>query len=125
VAWFILKCTLEYPHKLAGQKRLLPFFVLKDRRFMESFFKAQDFKGALLRTQLEKLGLGENPQPQLAGLKIEEATLEADLNQTTPDWHSHRCENDSRATIKPAGVGATGRSPLQTVSAGVYECSVV
>src|SRR5437867_3185389 len=59
VAWFILKCTLEYPQKLVGQKRLLPPFVLKDRDFMESFFKAQGFKGALLRTQLEKLGLGE------------------------------------------------------------------
>ncbi len=82
VAWFILKCTLEYSQKLAGQKRLLPPFVLKDRDFMESFFKAQGFKGALLRTQLEKLGLGETPQPQLAGLKIEEATLEADLA-----WH--------------------------------------
>lgn len=82
VAWFILKCTLEYPQKLAGQKRLLPSFVLKDRNFMESFFKAQGFKGALLRTQLEKLGFGENPQPQLTGLKIEEATLEADLA-----WH--------------------------------------
>ncbi|MGE0825937.1 MAG: DUF559 domain-containing protein [Candidatus Binatia bacterium] len=82
VAWFILKCTLEYPQKLADQKRLLPSFVLKNRDFMESFFKAQGFKGALLRTQLEKLGLGENPQPQLTGLKIEEATLEADLA-----WH--------------------------------------
>src|SRR5712692_9925824 len=84
VAWFILKCTLEYPQKLAGQKRLLPPFVLKDRDFMEAFFKAQGFKGALLRTQLEKLGLGETPQPQLAGLKIEEATLEAELA-----WYVH------------------------------------
>src|SRR5438046_3268090 len=49
---------------------------------MESFFKAQGFKGALLRTQLEKLGLGEDSQPQLTSLKIEEATLEADLA-----WH--------------------------------------
>src|SRR5712691_10540142 len=86
VAWFILKCTLEYPQKLAGQKRLLPPFILKDRDFMESFFKAQGFKGALLRTQLEKLGLGETPQPQLAGLKIEEATLEADLAWYVRAW---------------------------------------
>src|SRR6267143_573189 len=48
VAWFILKCTLEYPQKLAGQKRPLPSFVLKDREFMESFFKAQGFTGARL-----------------------------------------------------------------------------
>ena len=29
VAWFILKCTLEYPQKLAGQKRPLPSFILQ------------------------------------------------------------------------------------------------
>jgi adenine-specific DNA methylase len=39
VAWFILKCTLEYPQKLTGQKRPLPAFVLKDCEFMEEFFK--------------------------------------------------------------------------------------
>ena len=55
VAWFILKCTLEYPQKLAGQKRPLPDFVLRDREFMEAFFKAQGLKGATLRTQLERL----------------------------------------------------------------------
>src|SRR5712691_4274360 len=59
VAWFILKCTLEYPQKLAGQKRPLPDFVLHDREFMEAFFKAQGLKGATLRTQLERLGLDE------------------------------------------------------------------
>ena len=31
VAWFILKCTLEYPQKLAGQKRPLPDFILHNR----------------------------------------------------------------------------------------------
>nr|MBF6571729.1 DUF1156 domain-containing protein [Candidatus Binataceae bacterium] len=46
VAWFVLKCTLEYPQKLAGQKHPLPEFVLHDRDFMESFLKAQGFKGA-------------------------------------------------------------------------------
>jgi putative DNA methylase len=65
VAWFILKCTLEYPQKLAGQKRPLPDFVLKDREFMESFLKAQGLKGAALRTQLEHLGLGEENAPSL------------------------------------------------------------
>src|ERR1700683_774029 len=63
VAWFILKCTLEYPQKLAGQKRPLPDFVLRDRDFMESFLKAQGFKGATLRTQLERIGLGEKNDP--------------------------------------------------------------
>ena len=58
VAWFILKCTLEYPQKLAGQKRPLPEFILRNREFMEDFFKAQGIKGAALRKQLEKLGFG-------------------------------------------------------------------
>lgn len=39
VAWFILKCTLEYPQKLAGKTRPLPDFVLEDRGLMEDFFK--------------------------------------------------------------------------------------
>ena len=96
VAWFILKCTLEYPQKLAGQKRPLPEFVLHDRDFMESFLKAQGFKGATLRTQLERIGLGEEGGPSQgsssAALKKEaqkafqlgnDATLfEADLA-----WH--------------------------------------
>jgi len=39
VAWFILKCTLEYPQKLAGQTRPLPDFILHDDAFMADFFK--------------------------------------------------------------------------------------
>jgi adenine-specific DNA methylase len=40
VAWFILKCTLEYPQKLAGKTHPLPDFVLEDEDFMEAFYKA-------------------------------------------------------------------------------------
>jgi putative DNA methylase len=82
VAWFILKCTLEYPQKLAGQKRPLPEFVLRDRDFMEAFFKAQGCEGTLLRTQLEKLGLGENPEPLLAGITPDSLHLDAGFA-----WH--------------------------------------
>ncbi|MBP9024747.1 MAG: DUF1156 domain-containing protein [Phycisphaerae bacterium] len=39
VAWFILKCTLEYPQKLAGQTRPLPGFILHNDAFMAEFFK--------------------------------------------------------------------------------------
>ena len=56
VAWFILKCTLEYPQKLAGQTRPLPGFALQDREFMEAFLKAKGFKGARLRSRMERLG---------------------------------------------------------------------
>jgi adenine-specific DNA methylase len=57
VAWFVLKCTLEYPHKLLGQKRPLPDFILRDREFMESFLKeVKGLKGVKLRKTLEALG---------------------------------------------------------------------
>jgi putative DNA methylase len=82
VAWFILKCTLEYPQKLAGQKKPLPDFILKDRDFMEAFFKAQGLKGATLRTQLEKLGLDQSKAPLQNNFLDAEPILEADLA-----WH--------------------------------------
>jgi adenine-specific DNA methylase len=82
VAWFILKCTLEYPQKLAGQKRRLPDFALRDRELMEGFFRAQGLKGALLRTRLEGLGLAEDREPQLTGIAAGDPLLEADLA-----WH--------------------------------------
>ena len=37
VAWFLLKCTLEYPQKLAGQVRPLPKFAVESSEFMEGF----------------------------------------------------------------------------------------
>lgn len=40
VAWFILKCTLEYPQKLAGKTHPLPDFILDDEEFMTTFYKA-------------------------------------------------------------------------------------
>ena len=82
VAWFILKCTLEYPQKLAGQKRPLPAFVLRDHDFMESFFQAQGLKGRALTTRLEELGLGEGREPSLPGMELPNISLEADLA-----WH--------------------------------------
>ena len=81
VAWFILKCTLEYPQKLAGQKRPLPDFVLADREFMEAFLEAQGLKGAALRTQLDRLGTGE-AQQVMPGVGAQGVPLEADLA-----WH--------------------------------------
>ena len=85
VAWFILKCTLEYPQKLAGQTRPLPEFALRDGEFMESFFKAKGFKGASLRTMLERLGHGEG-ETQLSYLSQEDPIFEADLAWQVRAW---------------------------------------
>jgi adenine-specific DNA methylase len=60
VAWFILKCTLEYPQKLAGNTYPLPSFILKNREFMESFLRrAQGMSKAEIAKQLKNLGLGD------------------------------------------------------------------
>jgi len=69
VAWFILKCTLEYPQKLAGQVRPLPKFALESSEFMEMFLKGS---GKLGKKQVEKelaqyqQGLFPPPEADLA-----------------------------------------------------------
>ena len=60
VAWFILKCTLDYPRRLVGETLPLPDFARADSDFMEAFLKAKGFKGKTLARQLAALGLGEN-----------------------------------------------------------------
>lgn len=82
VAWLILKCTLEYPQRLAGKTRPLPEFIRADRSFMEAFLQSKGLKGAALRTQIEKLGLGESAERSLEGLFPDEDLFEADLS-----WH--------------------------------------
>ncbi|MCX8053384.1 MAG: DUF1156 domain-containing protein, partial [Armatimonadetes bacterium] len=86
VAWFILKCTLEYPQKLAGKKMPLPEFVLKDREFMEAFFKAQGFSGASLDSQLAKLGLDGKDKAHPELMPVEDFLLEADLAWQVRAW---------------------------------------
>jgi putative DNA methylase len=69
VAWFILKCTLEYPQKLAGQVRPLPKFAVESGEFMEAFLKGI---GKLTKKQAEKelakyqRGLFPPPEADLA-----------------------------------------------------------
>ena len=69
VAWFVLKCTLEYPQKLAGQVRPLPKFALESEEFMEAYLKGT---GKLSKTQAVKelvkyqRGLFPPPEADLA-----------------------------------------------------------
>jgi adenine-specific DNA methylase len=83
VAWFLLKCTLEYPQRLAGQTRPLPDFALNDRAFMADFFqKARGLTDASTRERLKRLGLGEEGATEaLPGMEAE-VDVEADL-----EWH--------------------------------------
>lgn len=95
VAWFILKCTLEYPQKLAGQTRPLPEFILSNDEFMTNFFKKAmgysktEIRAALktLHTQLKKKAKWDDQRkPQQTFDYVNEGKqageLEADLA-----WH--------------------------------------
>ena len=82
VAWFILKCTLEYPQRLAGKTRPLPTFAIEDRDFMEAFLKAKGLKGARLKTALQRFGHGDGGGVQMDALPQDDPLTEADLA-----WH--------------------------------------
>ncbi|MEW6167943.1 MAG: DUF1156 domain-containing protein [Pseudomonadota bacterium] len=69
VAWFVLKCTLEYPQKLAGQTRPLPPFSLRDTAFMADYFKAKGLTQAEIKRHLRTLA---NEQAVLPVAKHEE-----------------------------------------------------
>ena len=81
VACFILKCTLEYPQKLAGQTHPLPAFILSNREFMEAFLKAKRLSKAQIQRRLEQLGHLDE-QMSLAKLQLAEGDLQADVA-----WH--------------------------------------
>ena len=93
VAWFILKCTLEYPQKLAGQTRPLPDFVLHDDEFMREYFaKAKGYgKRELtaamnaLHERLEKNSAQPTDDAQ-GGLPFPEGTADDDF-QADLAWH--------------------------------------
>ncbi len=86
VAWFLLKCTLEFPQKFARRKRILPEFALKDRDFMEAFLKSKGFKNVALRRQLTKLGFGEDGRETEPPLIEHSLLLEADLAWQVRAW---------------------------------------
>ncbi|HET8911647.1 MAG TPA: hypothetical protein VFN23_09310, partial [Ktedonobacteraceae bacterium] len=87
VAWFLLKCTLEYPQRLAGQQPPLPAFALRSREFMHSYFKGKGLKETAIQQQLAQLGLNnvesDGPtQSQLIDVRMQDVSLNADLA-----WH--------------------------------------
>jgi adenine-specific DNA methylase len=55
VAWFVLKCTLEYPQKLAGQVLTLPSIAQNDREFMAAYLKAKGLARAEIESHLQAL----------------------------------------------------------------------
>ena len=85
VAWFVLRCTLHYPHGVAGQARALPEFAWREREFAEAFLKARGITGKVaLREELARLGHRDGKPVQVASLLADEETpvSSADLA-----WH--------------------------------------
>jgi len=83
VAWFILKCTLEYPQKLAGQTRPLPQFILHNDAFMAEFFKkAKGYSEAEVTAALKRLHESLNKKTTDSG-KGEQGRLLFELAEGT------------------------------------------
>lgn len=85
VAWFILKCTLEYPQKLAGKTWPLPEFILSHEDFMREFLKkAKGYEKKEVSGLLERLGtkLKKGETRPLQFSENETTNTEADLS-----WH--------------------------------------
>ena len=86
VAWFILKCTLDYPRRLAGETRPLPDFALRDGDFMAAFLKGKGLKGRTLQRELEELGFGDDREPAEPRLIQLGPLLQADLAWQVRAW---------------------------------------
>src|SRR5438105_5412848 len=80
VAWFILKCTVEYPQRLAGQRRPLPAFALESEKFMARF-RAQA-GGVTGPRRATKASASSRPAGQSALFAGAPEDIEADLA-----WH--------------------------------------
>ncbi|MCF7789458.1 MAG: DUF1156 domain-containing protein [Prosthecobacter sp.] len=82
VAWFLLRCTLEYPQQFAGKKEPLPDFILKNRAFMERFFTAQGLSKSQIRGALDDLGHKGGSHGERDLFADSHVSLQADLS-----WH--------------------------------------
>lgn len=89
VAWFILKCTLEYPQKLAGKTWPLPEFILSHEDFMRDFLtKAKGYEKKGVIGLLERLGreLKKGETRPLQFSENEALNTEADLSWNVRAW---------------------------------------
>jgi adenine-specific DNA methylase len=81
VAWFILKCTLEYPQKFAGKTYPLPEFILENEEFMNAFYKAHP----------HLVGRTKPTKKQLSETQIDAFVKHKDDNTRVPKadlaWH--------------------------------------
>lgn len=94
VAWFILKCTLEYPQSLAGRKQTLPDFALRDPEFMAAYLKAGGLKPAEIKRYMRRLlpaavggGAGEGVERGETYDMLDHPDLDPGLLEADLAWH--------------------------------------
>ena len=86
VAWFILRCALHYPHRLAGQRRPLPDFGRGDAALLTAFFKAQgvtrekELRGAVA-------AVANEPSAQAPALAWQREHLPQGIQHADFAWH--------------------------------------
>ena len=86
VAWFVLKCTLEYPQLLADQTLPLPSHAMCDAIFATAFLKAKGLKGMRLDEDVATMvatGRGESVNP---GFLEDQPWERADLSWQIRAW---------------------------------------
>ncbi len=119
VAWFILKCTLEYPQKLAGKTLPLPDFILDNEEFMNAFYKAHpDLVG---RTKPTKKQLKEGQIDAFVEHRAENTRIpRADLAWHVRAWGQWVLDNARRELAKFYPTYADFE-PIDKTNAGPYE----
>lgn len=67
VAWFLLKCTLEYPQRLSGEKRPVPDFAVQSDAFLATYLKKRNkgLYGRRLKGKMKEAREGLFPLPDL------------------------------------------------------------
>ena len=67
VAWFILKCALDYPQRLADEKRTLPSFAVNSDDFLTKYLKKtnKNLTGKRLAGKIKEAREGMFPLPDL------------------------------------------------------------
>jgi adenine-specific DNA methylase len=120
VAWMILKCTLEYPQRLHGERRALPDAFFRDRGFVEKYFGAHGLKGAALRTQLEKLGFGEQRGAQFDAFGTD-VPREADVAWHLRGW-ARWVLREGRATLETLYPVIEGKPTVAYLWARTVRC---
>jgi adenine-specific DNA methylase len=122
VAWFLLKCTLEYPQRLAGKTHPLPDFALQDRDFMADFFaKARGLTDAQVRERLDRLGLDDTGATRLLPGMASEIEIEADLEWHVRAWGRWVLEQ-ARASLRPYYPTVDGRPTVAYLWARTVTC---